>query len=85
MTIGMNGVADVGAVVVLERTAREQIPRIFHGLTCVIADSFRAIAAHWKSETSIISAFSTLEKVAASSWGRAGRARSGLGRGGVGM
>src|SRR6266508_3508406 len=30
-------------------------------------------------------AFTAAKKVAASSWGRAGRARSGLGRGGVGM
>jgi hypothetical protein len=81
----MNGVADVVAVAVLEWTAREQIPRIFHVLTCAIDGLFRTIAAYWKPETPIISAFSMLDKVAASSWGRAGRARSGLGRGGVGM
>src|SRR3954447_15597242 len=32
-----------------------------------------------------VSLLSQSQKVAASSWGRAGRARSGLGRGGVGM
>jgi hypothetical protein len=36
-------------------------------------------------ETRAIGAFARPKKVAASLWGKAGRARTGLGRGGVGM
>ena len=51
MTIGMNGVADVGAVVVLERTAREQIPRIFPVSARRVSELFRLEASDCVSAT----------------------------------
>ena len=70
---------------VLDRTGREHSPRIFHALTCAVRDSFCTIATTWVLKTPTNPIFRGFQKVAASSWGRAGRARSGLGRGGVGM
>jgi hypothetical protein len=77
--------AVVCAMVSHAGTRREQIPRIFHVSTGVVRDAFRATASLRNQKIPAKPAFAGDQKVAASSWGRAGRARSGLGRGGVGM
>jgi len=52
------------------RTHRDRIPRIFHGLTCTVRESFGAIATSKGAAKSQINR----DVVAASPWGRAGRA-----------
>src|SRR5262245_41558037 len=77
--------AQAGAGSANTGTGGERIPRVFHGLDCGVPASFCAVATHRDSETPTNPALTTTKKVAARLWGKPGRARTGLGRGGVGM